>query len=413
MLQEKKSTSNKTPLLKLLSLLLVSIALSLLIVIVHFTLASATITVTAAKIPIHIESEITIPLSQPSKPEEETISPIEELRTAVLGTNLSKQDLATQEALYAEVISLPLSIDHTVIPQEGSKKIPTKATGTVTIFNELPFSQPLVANTRLLAQNGILFRLKDRVVVPGESSIAAGVEANETGEKGNILPTTFTIPGLSPQRQKAVYAKSDSPFIGGIKTVTMLTEADFTRAKQEAINLLKEKALETFNTERAVTENQLIFSDVKMTSPDAVGEEKEKLIVTASLNAHAVVIDSSALLAQTKAQLAAEVLPPFRVLLYNDDSFTYEISALDMTINEVLVKSYLEGFKAFQPSSPPQPDQTADAVIDKQTLIGRSAEEIQAQLLKNEAIQEVRVQFSPFWVTRAPRIPKKITIIVQ
>src|SRR3989338_4000025 len=90
----------------------------------------------------------------------------------------------------------------------SSKTVEDISTGTVKIYNNLSFAQSLVATTRLLSQEGVLFRLKSAVTIPAGGSVDAPVYADLPGVSGDIKPTRFTIPGLSEVRQASVYAES-------------------------------------------------------------------------------------------------------------------------------------------------------------------------------------------------------------
>ena len=401
---------------KFIALLSIGIALSLGIIIIHLTLARATIVITASKTPLSANEEITLAVAESPVQTEmsKNPSPLDDLRNEVLGRiGDTVSPSFNKPPLTATVKTLPLTIENTITPEGEGQKIPSKASGMVTIVNELPFDQQLVASTRLLTPDNVLFRLRDRVVVLAHGKIAVEVEADKKGEEGNINPTTFIIPGLSAERQKKVYAISEKPFTGGAQIITTLSEADFKRAEQEAIDLLKEKALETLNKEgAAVSPKQLALSDVKTTTNDTVGEEKGKLTLTLSANAHAVIIDSKALLEETKLTLSNKATPPFRILSYNEESFSYEITALNKSEHTVTIMTYLEGFKSLG-SKTEALDDESNEIVDKRALIGLTAEEIQAELLQNDAIQKVQVTFSPFWVTRAPRIADKIAVIIE
>ena len=52
------------------------------------------------------------------------------------------------------------------LPEEGATAVEAKAGGTVTLINETDADQPLVATTRLLSEEGVLFRLDEGTTVP-------------------------------------------------------------------------------------------------------------------------------------------------------------------------------------------------------------------------------------------------------
>ena len=86
----------------------------------------------------------------------------------------------------------------------GNKTVEGIATGEVVLYNKTNASQALVKTTRLLNPQGILFRLSDRVTVPANGQIVALVYADEVGPKSDIGSSTFTIPGLSEDKQKVI-----------------------------------------------------------------------------------------------------------------------------------------------------------------------------------------------------------------
>ena len=77
-----------------------------------------------------------------------------------------------------QIVTTEVSLQKTFKP-ESTKEEVSVAIGFVTLHNEKDFAQPLVATTRLLSPDGILFRLKSRVTVPAQGAIDAEVYADE------------------------------------------------------------------------------------------------------------------------------------------------------------------------------------------------------------------------------------------
>src|SRR3989339_395488 len=113
----------------------------------------------------------------------------------------------------------------------ASKEEASIAQGKVVLYNETDYDQPLVATTRLLSPEGILFRLKTKVLVPAKGSVEAEVYADKSGKENEIGPTKFTIPGLSETLQKVIYAQSSAPMVGGVKTIGVLTKEELDQAR--------------------------------------------------------------------------------------------------------------------------------------------------------------------------------------
>lgn len=102
------------------------------------------------------------------------------------------------------------------VPAESTENVSDPASGKITITNRQTSAQQLIKNTRFQSPTGLIFRIRDSVSIPAGGSVAATVYADEAGEKYNIAPTTFTVPGLSGSKAfDLVTAKSDAPMSGG------------------------------------------------------------------------------------------------------------------------------------------------------------------------------------------------------
>ncbi|MFW5885294.1 MAG: hypothetical protein ACOCUF_03660 [Patescibacteria group bacterium] len=127
-----------------------------------------------------------------------------------------------------------------------------KARGKVTIYNHYSSQdQPLVATTRILSEDGKLFRLTEGVVVPGMSGeepgvVEAKVMADEPGESYNLEPSVFTIEGFKggPKYEK-FEVKSADAMQGGQdnienQKVKVVTGEDIDKAREETVEKLKD-----------------------------------------------------------------------------------------------------------------------------------------------------------------------------
>lgn len=112
------------------------------------------------------------------------------------------------------------------VPSTSSEYSEDRASGTITIFNEYSTqSQRLITNTRFETAEGLIYRVKSPVTVPGYTtsggdkvpgSIEVTVYADDPGESYNIAPASFTIPGLAGSPQfDSMYARSDGAMTGG------------------------------------------------------------------------------------------------------------------------------------------------------------------------------------------------------
>ncbi|VAW32222.1 hypothetical protein MNBD_CPR01-430 [hydrothermal vent metagenome] len=118
------------------------------------------------------------------------------------------------------IISVQKIVKQTV-KGNGTEAVHQAAHGTITIYNTRPVPQKLVTKTRFETKNGLIFRIRDAIVVPKAHGIIPGsvkavVYADTSGSQYNISPSSFTLPGLSgTSLARKVYARSTSAMTGG------------------------------------------------------------------------------------------------------------------------------------------------------------------------------------------------------
>lgn len=130
------------------------------------------------------------------------------------------------------------------VPSSGTEKVEEFAKGTVTIYNDHD-TKPvrLIANTRFESPNGLVYRIKGAVVIPGKKTGAPGtltatVYADKPGDQYNIGPVErFTLPGLkdsAPDMYPNIYAKSADAMKGGYAGERpIVSDKDLAQAKKD------------------------------------------------------------------------------------------------------------------------------------------------------------------------------------
>lgn len=120
-------------------------------------------------------------------------------------------------------------IASTTVQALGTETVSAYASGKVLISNAYGTApQQLIANTRLQAQDGKIYRIREATTVPGgtkksDGSITPGtivvtVYADAPGAEYNRAAVTrFTIPGFkNDPRYTKMYAESQGAFVGGL-----------------------------------------------------------------------------------------------------------------------------------------------------------------------------------------------------
>jgi hypothetical protein len=124
----------------------------------------------------------------------------------------------------------------TTVPATGTQRVSRQAHGTVVVTSTYSSSQRLIANTRLEASDGKIYRLSASVDVPAGGSVTVAVSAESPGESYNRSgSTTFTIPGFKGDpRYEKFAAKSQGAIAGGfVGDEPAIAASDLDAAKAE------------------------------------------------------------------------------------------------------------------------------------------------------------------------------------
>ena len=300
----------------------------------------------------------------------------------------------------------------------GKKSAEKKAEGVIRVFNDYHSDQILVAQTRfqpplekfqssLEKDESPWFRTTERVVVPAKDHIDVKVVADAPGEKYNIEPSTFSVPGLAGTPQYTlVYGKSSEAMSGGSKkevfevTQKDLEEAEkilIERATRETKDILKNKIPAGLVTleEGFKTEILETFSLAK------AGAELEKFIFQVKAKTQTVSFKKEDLENFSKDLIGAEI-PADKSF----DQKTLKIEYFPETINleegkiTLSLKLKAKIYSAVEETSL------------KQVLAGKSLTETQFFLQNQPKVIRAQVKLWPFWVRQVPEDLKKIKITI-
>ena len=183
-------------------------------------------------------------------------------RDVTLSGTFTASQTPTAGALGFELLTLEAEGERVVTPI-GQEEVRQRATGSITVFNEVSTaSQRLIRNTRFAAPEGLIFRIDQSIEVPGYTqeadgtitpgSITVEVFADDTGAEYNLGPTRFSIPGLEGTEQfEGMYAQSQERFTGGFEGPRFIVDEDeLARVTGEVQNELEGTLRERLQTER-------------------------------------------------------------------------------------------------------------------------------------------------------------------
>ncbi len=299
-----------------------------------------------------------------------------------------------------------------------------KAHGIITIYNEYGGStQPLVATTRFLSENGKLFRLVKSVIVPGTSSVGgevkpgaveAEVMADEAGEAYNIEPAKFTIPGFQGSgndKYSKFYAKSSKTMTGGKNgqsSVKIVTESDIANAKNSMAEDIRQKAKEQIKNEngqdKTVLDDALNIENITYYSSANSGEIADSFSLTAKCKANGIIFSQGDALKLAAGQInknkdagAARV---------NEDSAALEFGKADVDFAKgtILIRAHATG----------KAGDAIDLSNLKKGILGKSEEDFKAYLKSYNQITGAEIQYWPPFVSgKIPSYESRVNITLD
>ncbi|MCL5012349.1 MAG: hypothetical protein M1320_02915 [Patescibacteria group bacterium] len=303
-------------------------------------------------------------------------------------------------------------------PATGKETTQQKAKGTVVIFNTYSTApQVLVATTRLQSPDGKIFRLVNRVVVPGAKksgavlepgSIEADVVADQTGASYNIDPVDkFTIPGFQgSDKYNKFYASSVDPMAGGSDgQTTVATNDDVDKAQQDAVQKMKDSITSTialkipneFTYVKGSEQFQILTKKV-----DTRLDKDNNFTVALEAQESVVIFKEGDIksLLQKQAQQQGTIPTDYAE---QQGTITYDQPVVDWKGGSMMLPvSYKAIF--WKP---------IDVNQLRANILGKNESDLKTTVLSLQGIDKLTVSFWPFWVSHVPSSSSRVTITVE
>lgn len=324
--------------------------------------------------------------------------PIEVSETVTLGTT-------STEVLVPGFVTTTVVEYEKMFSPEGSTSEDAEAVGEVIIINETAAAQPLIATTRVLSKENVLFRLKNGVTVPANGSIKAQVYADVKGASGNIQPTTFTIPGLSEDKQKVIYAKSDSAMVGGVRTIGVVDDADVTKAEKTMLEEMKTKAATQLDLDEV--ENMTgIFEVVQYTFDDVadIGKEVNSFTVKGRATIAGIWYDETKAKAFANDMLNKRVVDNSEILSSVEPNPSFSLEGYDVETGEAKLTISHRGLVNIDENS---------KELDKTMFFGKSEDEVKRYVMSLKHVEGVEMSFKPLWNRSVPHVANNVEITIR
>ncbi|MBU1445688.1 hypothetical protein KKD70_00290, partial [Patescibacteria group bacterium] len=325
----------------------------------------------------------------------------------------------------------------------GNKFEGRNAQGTITITNTSNRDWPLIEQTRFQSEDGLIFRIQQDLIVPpatlsGPGKLDAFVIADETdaygqiaGDRGNIGPSKFFLPGLSEDNRQKIYAESNANFTNG-QTIThkMVSAEDVEMAKgkirSELINSAEEelkKEVLRMNQERNIELALLVdeggaieIGEPELFIPD--GLENQMLTqfdVSGRVYVSGIAYNHNELENILRNKLKLSKSPEKKLIKIDSESVTYRLIPIEAGADTTrqTITATIKGIEQYEIS----PDrENGRRLIEniQDHIVGKSIEEAKIYIQQLPAINTVDINSWPAWSPNLPSVPDNIKIeIVQ
>ncbi|MCD4705583.1 hypothetical protein K8R61_00695 [bacterium] len=345
------------------------------------------------------------------------ITPVKEKISIDFLTEIKEGDYNAKsgdEIIKGEISSLEIDGDKDFVTS-GEKELVTEISGKVFIINKESFNQPLVATTRLLTPDNVLFRIKDGIIVPANGEVEVDVYPDDENFKDIVKLTKFSIPGLSEKLQKTIYAESRRD-LGKKKLIKILTQEDINVAREDLAEDLREKAKSQFDLKNKNKVNfnligripkikEVGLKEVILSKSDkSVGSETEKFNLYLKIKAIEISFDENKISDLAEYKLKEAVPDDKSFVKINKDSFNYIVDKFNFDKKSAEIKVYASGEMVISEDS---------LFLNDNNLAGKTIDEAKEYLEKNSAIESVEIKVLLNCLKYIPKNLRKVKIIIQ
>ena len=303
--------------------------------------------------------------------------------------------------------------DSQVVAAEGTVRVEEKANGSVTIYNDYSAdSVKLIKNTRFESSQGLIFRVPAEAIVPGKRGTVPGeitvmVIADQAGEKYNIGPDTFKLPGLksTPDMFAKVTARSTTAMTGGFageRAAIAPSTEEATRA--EIRSRLEQKVKSAIGS--AAGDN-VVFVELARISYETLPPTSE---TGGSVRMHERAVVEMPVFAPSEfahilARSVSADAESGDVKLVPGEGFR----AMRLTPTDVPLTAPLE----FTLEGTARLVWVVDEAALKSALAGKSEDAFQSIVEGFPSIDEAHARIEPFWKNSFPSDPSAIQITIE
>lgn len=327
-----------------------------------------------------------------------------------LSVRIAEKTSNEQGVLSGRIITQDLEAQGAFTP-ETIATVPQKVRGVITIINKTEKPQPLRETTRLLTQDGTLFRTTEFVTVGPKKSLEVTVVADAEGGSAPAPDSRFILPGLWPGLQDKIVGQGFEPKEQGMKSVHTLMQNDVDKAKEEVTKKLQTQFESLSNNvlSKSGFQSKYIRSVISLkqlsASLDApVGSQTDSFTVTLKSRLTGVFFDAESMKDYVRQTLEKELESGTNLLDLDIQKFQYTLEDIDVSSGKALLAVTVNANTI----------QSAEYLaLKKRSLTGKTSGQVTEYFANMPDISDTRVTYYPFWITRMPLLYDHIHIIIE
>jgi hypothetical protein len=310
---------------------------------------------------------------------------------------------------------------------KASGQVPVKeqAVGVIEIVKTTPGAERLIKNTRFRTKDGLIFKIKESVVIPGSltdssgnsvpGTIRADVFSDGVGEKYNLpAGTQFDVPGFQEGGLTALYdaitARNPEAMTGGFDGPQFQIDANELGTARQALQVkLRDELLSLIETEKPA--GTVLYKEaVAITYNQLPSVEYGQDLVTIRENAVLQVPVFNAV--DFGSFLARETVPGYEgVPVIVSDPQALSFSYTSPTTSASVIAN--EPSLTFSLSGKPLLVWQFDHKKLADDLAGLPKTAINNAISAYPGLTGARVQITPFWKRTFPEDPSEIVIVEE
>ncbi len=283
----------------------------------------------------------------------------------------------------------------------GKKDVGEKATGTVTFStnNISNLGTTIPAGTVLTASGGKTYATNSTVTITISNYTGApvGITASSTGASSN--GATGSVSGAP----NGINASITSATTGGTdKTITVVSEEDAAAAREKLAtqnaDQIKAELKKQFPSDVMIVDESFAVSPGNPSVVPAIGQEAATAKLTVETKYTILGLKRTDVAAIIEADLKKQLAGIPNQSIYDKGTDSVRFSSVSKDAETYKLAIQTTGY--IGPS--------IDATKLANQLAGKREGEIIAQVKTYDGIEDVKVNFSPFWVSKAPSADKVI-----